>query len=558
MPWTTPLLLLAWLLPVGAAQEVPGTSVAPTTRPATAPATNPAPDGSARVHGIVLDPARKPVAGARVVVVVSRPNTSLPPPEALAEGKSGNDGRFDLTFRKPEARTFPNPSNFESPLVPADTAIAPARVAGMDAAQSPLVVASADGSGAAWDQSDRAGELTLRLVRDRPIEGRICDLEGRPVAGVTVRPYAILPYVASDATPVNRAPSLKEPEPTLYHPSLSSTVAQATTDTDGRFRITGVGADRTVILHFDSPRVALPPVQVITRNQVPPTRMAKTGGRVFGGQQYYSAKPELFAAPARSVIGKVRDLETHRPLAGVKVVAISLTGSRQEAMTDAQGEFHVGGLAKGLNRLQITPPADLPYFAHERELPDQPGIGPLRLDIDLRPGVWITGRVIDKATGNPVPAFVQYAPLLSNKHAAIPEYQAVEGVRFFQGPQGSGTTAADGSFRVVGLPGAGLVAVVSRDERYPKGQGADQLKQSLPAQPDPGSAPGRATFETYQPWMGPDRITAVRPVELPAKSVQNGVDKAAEATAAQVDFRLDRGKVVKDLGDVRLGNIPSP
>ena len=48
----------------------------------------------------------------------------------------------------------------------------------------------------------------------------------------------------------------------------------------------------------------------------------------------------------------------------------------------------------------------------------------MRLDIDLHHGVWITGRITDKATGEPVPAFVQYAPFLSNKHAAIAEYQA--------------------------------------------------------------------------------------------------------------------------------------
>ena len=206
-------------------------------------------------------------------------------------------------------------------------------------------------------------------------------------------------------------------------------------------------------------------------------------------------------------------------------------------VTDEEGRFRVGGLAKGLNRLQITPPVDLPYFAHERELPDQPGIGPIRLDIDLHPGIWITGRVTDKATGEPVSAFVQYAPLLSNKQAAIPEYQGVQGSRVYQGPQGSGTTAADGSYRVVGLPGAGVVAVVSRDEIYPKGQGAEQIKDTLPAPPDPRTpgAAARITFATYQPWMAPDRVTAVRPSTWPR------TNRPKATPRPEVTFRLDPG-----------------
>ena len=62
------------------------------------------------------------------------------------------------------------------------------------------VVAIAAGFGLGWvDASNEENaninprDLTIRLTRaDAPISGRIVDLEGRPVAGATIRPEEIL------------------------------------------------------------------------------------------------------------------------------------------------------------------------------------------------------------------------------------------------------------------------------------------------------------------------------------------------------------------------------
>jgi hypothetical protein len=536
----------------------PPTTTAPTTRPATAPAADAvaAAGDATRVHGVVMDPAGKPVGGARVAVVLNRPEPNLPSPEPLTEARTGPDGRFDLSFRKPDPRSSADAANFPVIAVPTEAVINFTTGRAEAAGPQVMVVVSAEGYGPAWARTDavangiqlgptRAGEVlrgefVFRLVPDRPIEARILDLEGRPVAGVNVNPYVLMAYVVSEPAPAIRATSNDNRDPPLYQPSASTGATPATSNADGRFRITGLGADRTVLLHFDSSRVALPSVQVITRNEVPPARIVYSGNRVYAGQQYYGAKSEFFAAPARSLVGTVRDADTHRPLAGVKVLANSFPGSRREAVTDAQGQFRIDGLPKGQNRLQIAPPADRPYFAHDRIIDDQPGIGVMRLDIDLHRGVWITGRVTDKTTGDAVAALVQYAPFLSNKYASIPEYQVTEGVRFVQGSPGRGTTAADGTYRVVGLPGAGVVAVVARDELYPKGQGADQIKvkDPPPVTPDPARPGAGPSFGTYQRWMGPASVTAVRGVELASAD-------AADVKPAQVDFQLDGGNAVE-------------
>ena len=59
------------------------------------------------------------------------------------------------------------------------------------------LVASAPGFGPAWVREgsiarDVTEEMPLRLVRDdSPINGRLVDLEGRPVAGATVRVFMV-------------------------------------------------------------------------------------------------------------------------------------------------------------------------------------------------------------------------------------------------------------------------------------------------------------------------------------------------------------------------------
>ena len=47
------------------------------------------------------------------------------------------------------------------------------------------------------------------------------------------------------------------------------------------------------------------------------------------------------------------------------------------------------------------PPADRPYFGVKRDVAIGEGPGPLRLDLPVRRGVWVTGRVVDEETGGP-------------------------------------------------------------------------------------------------------------------------------------------------------------
>ena len=322
-----------------------------------------------------------------------------------------------------------------------------------------MVVASADGYGLGWQRWDRAnsaGDVVLKLVEDLPVEGRVLSLEGRGVPVVKVTVSFAGQYIDLDVGDLGKVPP-EVRENTLYGPLTAAGVPEAVTDAEGRFRIAGLGRERSSMLSFQSDRVVLQPVRFVTRVMDPITRTYGSGSGHETTQTYFGTKIEVTAAPARSVTGIVRDAKTNRPLVGATVEGNpGWQWGHARTTTDGQGRYRLAGLKKGRNDLLVTPGADEPYLAAEVEVPDQPGSDAIEANVSLYRGVWITGKVTDKATGKPVPATVQYTPFLSNRFAAdVPTYQQLRGKGRLQIPAGLGTTRPDGSFRVVGLPGAG-------------------------------------------------------------------------------------------------------
>jgi RNA polymerase sigma factor (sigma-70 family) len=435
----------------GAAMERPS---AAKDRPTPSPA--PSPGELIEVRGRVVDPQGRTVAGAAVrTAYLDRDDEPAP------ETTSGPDGRF--TMRVP-------PQRRNSARRRAD-------------ALFPWVVASAPGFGPGWASAVRepgADETTIRLVEDGPpIEGRIVDLEGRPVAGARVKVEHIWLARKGDLSAwLDRVRSGNIRGPWQGLDQLPAAV-EATVGSDGRFRLTGIGRDRLAELLLSAPTIATTQLYVANHDGTP-IRAADPDSAMMSASSwttYYTRRFEYAAAPTRPIEGVVRDKDTGRPIAGLHLRGMvfeehSLVPAPGiEATTDIQGRYRLTGLPKApAYRLFIEPGKGQPYTKATFQTPaGSPALEPITFDMKLKRGVLVRGRVTDKATGRPVSGYVNSYTFTDNPH-----------VGEFPGYRSSYNSYArigdDGRYEVVTLPGRGLIACRSDLGRYLGGVGASAIK----------------------------------------------------------------------------------
>jgi RNA polymerase sigma factor (sigma-70 family) len=392
--------------------------------------------------GRVLGPDGKPVAGA-MLFLTRMHNYYREPFPAAQQATTGSDGRFDFTM--PSAKF---------------------------GAQKTVVAALAANHGVGWVEvpadAKRDG-LTLRLVDDSvPITGQVVDLEGKPVAGAALHVLGIRaapgnnlgPWLEAVRGKKAESMALQSQESRLEGIDLSQLSLKVRTDAEGRFRLTGIGRDRLVRAQLDGPTIASQYLHLITRAGKT-LEVAEWKGKLPPTITYYAPGFRYVAAPTKPVIGVVRDKDTGKPLAGVTVESNQLANDPIpgrniiQTTTDAQGRYRLTGLPKGEgNKIRLVPRADQPYVSVHAVVPDSPGLDPVIVDFQLKRGIWIEGKLTDKVTGLPVKGSVDYFALDNNPNVGdhpgfdgtIPPFWGVE-------------TKEDGSFRVVGLPGPGLIAV---------------------------------------------------------------------------------------------------
>jgi protocatechuate 3,4-dioxygenase beta subunit len=413
------------------------------------------------VSGRVLDPKGKPLGGAKLYLL---DNTAgqVPPPVRAA---SAADGRFRFTVPRAEVNLF---HGMEDPW------------------SHVTVLAVAQGYGPAWGSAGKppaAGELTLQLVPDDvPIQGRVLDLQGKPVAGVRVRVRGLSRPKAGDLTawldalqanPKDAYPIGHKFLTRLHPPGFVPFFPTTATGTDGRFQLKGIGRERVVGLILEGPTIEIQQVNVRTR----PGALIQTSGfkeHPYSDRPlYYGATFDHLAGPTRPIVGVVRDKDTGKPLAGVTVQSDKFANHEVSGRnlvrttSDADGRYRLTGMPGGPgNRIKAVPGAGQPYLMSLQTVPDSPGFEPATVDFVLQRGVRIQGRVLDKATGQPVQAQVEYFVFADNPHRL--EAPGFDSDRL--------QTKADGSFEFVGLPGRGLVCASAWEDRYLTAAGASQIK----------------------------------------------------------------------------------
>jgi len=195
----------------------------------------------------------------------------------------------------------------------------------------------------------------------------------------------------------------------------------------------------------------------------------------------YGTNVEMKLAPGRTIEGDVLDGVSKSPVTGAKVTGMP-TGQleypgydRFYSATDERGHYRIDGLPiTSKARLVVDVPSESPYFRRSTNLEIKPGPGPLRVEFPLAKGVWITGRVVDDATGEGLPnESIEYHTFIDNPYLQKDLEAGLSpqvGRDVFK-PY----TVAGGTFRIRGYPGRGIVSAGSRQD-YLEGIGADSIK----------------------------------------------------------------------------------
>jgi hypothetical protein len=193
------------------------------------------------------------------------------------------------------------------------------------------VVAAAPGHGAGWVMLEPDADLPtaeITLQQERVVHGRLFDLQGRPVPGVTLSVASLrraLPQpptrtarrfdgVAFSFTKINDLPGWPKP---------------MTTDSEGRYTLHGLSQEQSAVLIVHHPRFALQRVQV-------------------EANAASESKPLTAAlAPAQIITGRVTYGDTGN---GVPHAPLDLLASQGRVAIPAQFETDADG------RFRLNPP----------------------------------------------------------------------------------------------------------------------------------------------------------------------------------------------------------
>ena len=419
-------------------------------------------------------------------------------------------------------------------------------------------------------------------MKDSPIRGRLVDLEGKPLAGVQVRVNSLRPaeseqaiadwiqdakeksppgninqYFSSSANQMTRRGSPFPGEfPGVWNdgrlehrsPALPADVV---TDSEGHFEFKQLGENRLAILEIEGPAIAKSMVHVVNRAiETVSAKPLETNGVRTG--VYYGRDFQFVAEPAQAIVGTVTDTETGKPIANLEVhieqFADSLMAQRDflATRTDEQGHYRLEVAPHGgCHRIEVVPAVDQPYFPTHKKLAAVTGFDPITCDFALPKGQWIVGKITDSESGEPVgEADVEYLPLRTNEEAK--NYPNYDPVITGSAPSNRFRTTANGSFRVLAIPGAGILAAIAPRPNFFDANKMEKrlvyisLSKNLVNE---NLVLGNGTLATYHPWT----ITGYHALRQ--------VDLAKSDREVSYDLQFNRG-LTRTIKFVDLHNQP--
>jgi RNA polymerase sigma factor (sigma-70 family) len=432
--------------------------------------------------GRVLGTDNKPVPGAKVYYHFFTHEDEALPVRAATDA----EGRFSFTLSRKDV-----------PLS--------AEILQLDPLKMGQVVVKADGFAIAWlflanqvpERPLQMTNLTLHMKQDtQPIEGRILDLQGKPLAGLRVSTLSAWASENGDLSEflkalrsgdilfsaINHLPNFLGN--IIINRNLAQFLPSANTGADGRFRIHGFTREQLVALRIEGPTIETQNLYVLTRVKPPATENLLTVD--FPKDPLVRRPPAIIhwngfdhaAPPGQIVTGTVRDEATKMPIPGAIVESYMLAGSNlgenavYHTIADANGHYRFTGLPReNGNSVRIRPPDDQPSIPAVKVVPPWKAFTETTLDAELQRGVWIDVTAKDKTTGKPIPGNVSYfvLPDLPAKDE-IMERPFADAFKEFM------PVRTDGTLRFAGLPRRAIVAFQTDRKKYPRSQEAATIQ----------------------------------------------------------------------------------
>ncbi len=380
----------------------------------------------------------------------------------------------------------------------------------------------------------------------RGIEGRIVDLEGRPVAGARVEITDLwsapdnnlgrwlaqvqdrgVSYPSEGLSPGGKLfPLPTKSRGRSQDLSPSPAMPAATTGPDGRFRLADVGPEQLAEISVTGSTIATSQLYVMGRDGAD-VRATRHGGLTPSQVVYHARRFESSVAPGKPIEGVVRDKDTGRPLAGISLQAAVyeehnlMRAPGVEARTDDRGHYRLTGLPRApAYRLFVEPAGGKPYLnAALRVAGDTPAFDAVTYDFALKRGIVLRGKVTDKATGQLVHAAVDVYAFADNPHVReYPGFRSNNLARFF--------ADINGRYEAVALPGRGIIGVQAAGW-------LNHTRRSVGAAAIKGYDPQLMGFHTYPYSCLVANYHAVAEIKLDPK-----------AETATLDLQVDPGRTI--------------
>ena len=305
------------------------------------------------------------------------------------------------------------------------------------------IVALAPGYGAGWTTFDIDADQPIADVSLRPeqvIRGRLFDLKGQPVQGVTV-------WVAATRRVLVRSPNLlsERLEGPLFYSwadgiDLPAWPRPATSDAEGRFTIRGAGRGLRADLRVNDLRFARQTIQVETDG----TAESKVVTQAL--------------EPAKLITGRITAADTGKPIPRAQVLILAYTRGVymfNDFEADAEGRFRANPLSADSYSVRATASDGQPYLNTSKSFAWPKGAVEYPVDLALPRGALIRGKVTEEGSGKPVAGsrinFHAFRQSTGNQGDLLVEYTA---------------TGSDGSFQFGVQPSTGYLTVLGPNDDY--------------------------------------------------------------------------------------------